>query len=410
MNLHRLTARYVLVLCTILLCSPVLFAQSRDIRGQRIVIDDNGDGGGSFNTITISAPPGGYSANHTVMVPEPDGSPATLLISNPVGGAGQQIMGSLTVEGELQLFPSGGSYYSAFLASGAQTENLTYTLPADYGTSGQMLTTDGAGGLSWAEGGVPASAPILTFSTDGDLSNNRVLTQGTGIVLSNAGTDDGALTIATAQNIATSASPTFAGLTLSGLSSGSSSSSFVVSNGGALETRTLNSLNNSVTVATDATLTGSGLTGSALGINLSNANTWSGQQTFSTSGTTSVSIANSNAGGTAATFAASGTDGIGLNVTGGRFVVSSLQSLTMPTGSGTLSAVNNNVALVIIADNSGTGGNKALTLPSGPTTGQIVIVVNNDANQDVTHAAGNVKSGKTGLYIYSGSAWNLLSL
>ena len=39
-------------------------------------------------------------------------------------------------------------FYSAFIG-GNQTYNLTYTLPTASGTSGQVLTNDGNGNLSW---------------------------------------------------------------------------------------------------------------------------------------------------------------------------------------------------------------------------------------------------------------------
>lgn len=48
------------------------------------------------------------------------------------------------------LEPSGsGSNFTAFKAQ-AQAGDITYTLPAADGTSGQLLSTDGSGTLSWA--------------------------------------------------------------------------------------------------------------------------------------------------------------------------------------------------------------------------------------------------------------------
>ncbi|MCB9217523.1 MAG: hypothetical protein H6616_16755 [Ignavibacteria bacterium] len=76
-------------------------------------------------------------------------------------------------------------------------------------------------------------------------------------------------------------SGTFGTITGTALPSGSTSTDLVTSNGGALETRTIASLGGSIAVSTDATLTGDGTTGNPLGIDLTNANNWTGGQTFS---------------------------------------------------------------------------------------------------------------------------------
>ena len=57
--------------------------------------------------------------------------------------------------GELRLTEPGGSDFTAFKAQ-TQAGNVTYTLPAADGTSGQILTTDGAGVLSWTAPGSPS--------------------------------------------------------------------------------------------------------------------------------------------------------------------------------------------------------------------------------------------------------------
>ena len=60
--------------------------------------------------------------------------------------------------------PSGsGTNYTAFKAQ-AQAANVTYTLPAADGTSGQYLSTDGAGLLSW--GTVSTTPAILSKSAN----------------------------------------------------------------------------------------------------------------------------------------------------------------------------------------------------------------------------------------------------
>ena len=64
--------------------------------------------------------------------------------------------------GELRLYePSGsGGNYTAFRAQ-AQGGDITYTLPAADGASGDALTTDGAGGLSWT---APSSGLTFPYS------------------------------------------------------------------------------------------------------------------------------------------------------------------------------------------------------------------------------------------------------
>lgn len=51
----------------------------------------------------------------------------------------------------------------------ASTSTQTYTFPGNYGTSGQFLSTDGTGNLTWTNGGGgSASTPYATFTFTGD--------------------------------------------------------------------------------------------------------------------------------------------------------------------------------------------------------------------------------------------------
>jgi hypothetical protein len=59
----------------------------------------------------------------------------------------------ITVEGLQRYYDSDASHYVAFSAPATVSANLTWTLPAADGTSGQFLTTDGSGTLSWTTGG-----------------------------------------------------------------------------------------------------------------------------------------------------------------------------------------------------------------------------------------------------------------
>ena len=62
------------------------------------------------------------------------------------------------------------------------------------------------------------TAPLVTFAVGGTgLTNNRVLSAGTGVTLTDAGVDNGAMSISIGQDVATTAAPTFSGLTVTGI-------------------------------------------------------------------------------------------------------------------------------------------------------------------------------------------------
>ena len=91
--------------------------------------------------------------------------------------------------------------------------------------------------------GISGGEPFITFGAgSAGLTDNRVLTAGTGVSITNAGVDNGSMTVAIGQDVATTASPTFTNVTLNGMPSGSTSTDIVVSNAGVLETRSLSSV------------------------------------------------------------------------------------------------------------------------------------------------------------------------
>ena len=69
----------------------------------------------------------------------------------------------INATGELKLYDSDDSNYVSFKSGGTVSSNVTWTLPTADGSSGQALTTDGSGTLSWAT----ASSPDPS-SADGD--------------------------------------------------------------------------------------------------------------------------------------------------------------------------------------------------------------------------------------------------
>lgn len=80
-------------------------------------------------------------------------------------------IGGSTAAGELRILePSGsGTNYTA-LKTQAQAGDITYTLPAADGSSGQVLSTNGTGTLSWATAGSGAVATDSIWDAKGDLA------------------------------------------------------------------------------------------------------------------------------------------------------------------------------------------------------------------------------------------------
>ncbi len=76
----------------------------------------------------------------------------------------------LTVEGRVALLETGSSpQYYTVLRSGDLGTNRTFTFPTGYGSSGQYLTTNGSGTMSWTSGESP-----LTFSNGLTRTTNAV--------------------------------------------------------------------------------------------------------------------------------------------------------------------------------------------------------------------------------------------
>ena len=69
--------------------------------------------------------------------------------------------------GELKLFDSDDSNYVSFKSAGTVSSNVAWTLPSADGSSGQMLSTNGSGTLSWATASSadPTSAAGDTLGT-----------------------------------------------------------------------------------------------------------------------------------------------------------------------------------------------------------------------------------------------------
>jgi hypothetical protein len=60
---------------------------------------------------------------------------------------------NLPSRGILYLYDSDSSHYTGFRAPGTLTGNYVYVMPTSYGNNTQVLTTNGAGGLTWEDAG-----------------------------------------------------------------------------------------------------------------------------------------------------------------------------------------------------------------------------------------------------------------
>ena len=69
----------------------------------------------------------------------------------------------VSATGELKLYDSDDSNYVSFKSAGTVSSNVAWVLPSADGSSGQMLSTDGSGTLSWA-----TASTADPSSADGD--------------------------------------------------------------------------------------------------------------------------------------------------------------------------------------------------------------------------------------------------
>ena len=89
---------------------------------------------------------------------------------------------TLNAQGDLRLADSDSSNWVAFQAPATVASNVTWTLPATDGTSGQALSTNGSGTLSWSSVGGDkieegnTSAEVVDTGSDGHF---KVVTEGT---------------------------------------------------------------------------------------------------------------------------------------------------------------------------------------------------------------------------------------
>jgi hypothetical protein len=114
-------------------------------------------------------------------------SPGADQVSIATGGSDRlsvDASGNVTInaQGDLRFADSDSSNWVAFQAPGTVASNVTWTLPSADGTSGQALTTNGSGTLSWASA---AAAKISVGNTEAEVVDTgvdghfKVTTEGT---------------------------------------------------------------------------------------------------------------------------------------------------------------------------------------------------------------------------------------
>lgn len=142
---------------------------------------------GTFNNITVT-----------------DGGPAgqiTWDLSGPVGiGAGGT--GQTTRQAAINALANsaGSTSQDIFYFDGTNWTRLAK------GANNTYLGTNGSGNLAWIAGtggGIASSAEVILGATDASATNARILTQGTGITVTDSGTPNGAMTVAIDSTVAT---------------------------------------------------------------------------------------------------------------------------------------------------------------------------------------------------------------
>lgn len=266
-------------------------SQSRDLHAERVVIDDNATDG-ARHTMTLQTPGGGLSANRTLTFPDGDGTvmtgPSSVTASQILfGGSGGQVAQSsnLLWNDGAGLFNIGAGNFTVAAASGNTSIGGTLNIVGAISNAGGSVTVDDA--LVVTAGNTADFRGPIT-STSGNLTINDAVTLNSD---GGAGTDLTILETGIQRNSGVDETLTFDNTGAGDLDlivfgdfaiTGKAISASTVSAdpGVTLVTKDYLTAGN-LAVQTDATLTGDGTTGNALGIDLANANSWTAAQTFS---------------------------------------------------------------------------------------------------------------------------------
>lgn len=133
----------------------------------------NATGGGITDVVQDTTPQlgGNLDVNGQQIVSVSNGN--IILAPNGTGIIRADKSIQIQTQGELRLADGDSSHYVGFKGPASIASNLIWTLPSADGTSGQVLSTNGSGTLSWATAsGGGASAPYDAGSVSGTVTPN----------------------------------------------------------------------------------------------------------------------------------------------------------------------------------------------------------------------------------------------
>ena len=132
------------------------------------------------------------------------------------GGPGGQITWDLSGPVDISAGGTGQTTRQAAInalanSAGSTSQDIFYFDGTNWtrlakGANNTYLGTNGSGNLAWIAGtggGIASSAEVILGATDASATNARILTQGTGITVTDSGTPNGAMTVAIDSTVAT---------------------------------------------------------------------------------------------------------------------------------------------------------------------------------------------------------------
>ncbi len=123
-------------------------------------------------------------------------------------------------------FPAAGQYYSSFKAAASQAANVSYTLPGADGSTGQVLSTNGSGTLSWSTPSTSATAVPLSGLTAATATNSINSADYAQTWQWNTLSSNTALSLSSSSTAASSNTQKLLGLALSGANSTASQTTY----------------------------------------------------------------------------------------------------------------------------------------------------------------------------------------
>jgi hypothetical protein len=275
-----------------------------------------GSGGGVTTSGGTTGKLAKFSGSGTIADSSLSESGTTLTASGNIviQGANSLSLGTASsADGSIKFFNAGGTHTVTLQAPSTDpASNLVFKLPSAYGASGDCLKSDGLGGLSFTgcTGGGGGGVTSLDSQTGVLTLANSSGASGT-ITIDNASTTQKGIAqfdstnfnvasgvVNTIQDIASTATPTFSGLTLTGLGAGlvQSSAGGVLSSGAvdrnssAFFSSALNAANGGTGVNGATAGNGKLLIGNGSGYSLANLTQGSGISITNGSGTISIAV------------------------------------------------------------------------------------------------------------------------